>query len=292
MKLLSFNTSLRLFYATAIVFLLFVFITGLPYYFLPLSERPHSGMHDQLKPGGFWGHGLGVIGSAMILLLLLYSVRKRAVFGIRFGKLPHWLDIHIFFGIIGPMLITLHTAMKFHGIVSISYFSMLAVALSGVFGRYVYMQIPRDARGHTLGLESIQERIDEIQRSLREQYHASPETTQAIKQFTSVDSITDVSITRAILSSIGYHLTIKRSVRKLRRSLSRGGQSLPNEMLRQVVALAHESSLLQRRIVYLDSMNELSHYWHVFHKPFAYIMLFIMVVHIGVTVAFGYRWIF
>jgi hypothetical protein len=39
-------------------------------------------------------------------------------------------------------------------------------------------------------------------------------------------------------------------------------------------------------------MSELLHHWHVFHKPFAYVMLFIMVLHVGVTVAFGYTWIF
>lgn len=292
MKILSFNTSLRMLYAATIIFLLFVFITGLPYYLLPLSERSHSAMHDQLKPGGIWGHGLGVIGSSMILLLLLYSVRKREMFGIRFGKLRYWLDIHIFFGAIGPLLITLHTAMKFRGIVSISYFSMLAVAISGVFGRYVYMQIPRDARGHMLGLDSIQTRIDEIERLLLKQYNVPPESALAIRQFVSADSIAEGSKIRAFFSSIAYDLTIKRRVRKLRQSLSRGGKSLPKGTLRKVVGLAQESSLLRRKIAYLDSMNELSHYWHVFHKPFAYIMLFIMAVHIGVALAFGYRWIF
>ena len=67
---------------------------------------------------------------------------------------------------------------------------------------------------------------------------------------------------------------------------------MPREMIDQVLALARESSLLQRRVALLDSMSELLHYWHVFHKPFAYVMLFIMVIHVGVAVAFGYTWIF
>ncbi len=292
MRILSFNTFMKMMYTMGIVFVLMVFATGLPYYLLPLSERPHSDLHAQLKPAGFWGHGLGIIGSAMILLLLLYSARKRAVFGIRIGALRRWLDVHIFFGIIGPVLITLHTAMKFHGIVSISYFSMLAVAFSGVFGRYVYMQIPRDARGHTLGLDSARTRIDAIQRSLTDQYHASPEALRAIQQFASTGSFAGGSKARAIFASVGQDLTIKRRARKLRRSLSHGGKDIAKGVLEEMVALARESSVLQRRIAYLDATSELFHYWHVFHRPFAYIMLFIMVVHVGVTVAFGYRWIF
>lgn len=287
-----FYAILRVAYVMAIVFVVFVLVTGLPYYLLPLSERPHSAMHLQLKPGGNWGHGLGIIGSAMILLLLLYSARKRAVLGIRLGELRYWLDVHIFFGVIGPLLITLHTAMKFHGIVSISYFSMLAVAISGVFGRYVYMQIPRDARGHAMGLDNVRDRITDIQQSLRKKFPASPEISGTIEKFASAGTSPGGSKIRAIFASLGQDLTLKHRARQLRRSLAHSGQKLPRQVIDDMVELARESSLLQRRIAYLDSMNELFHYWHVFHKPFAYIMLFIMVLHVGVTVAFGYRWIF
>jgi hypothetical protein len=280
-------------YAVGFVFVAAVLVTGLPYYVLPLSERPHADMHDQLKPGGIWGHGLGIIGTAMILLLLLYSMRKRGVFPLRFGPLKRWLDIHIFFGIMGPLLITLHTAMKFHGIVSISYFSMVAVALSGVFGRYVYMQIPRDARGHALGLQKAQERVTEIQRTLEEEYHVPAETARAVGRCAAVDAPAGRSKLRAVASAIRQDLTMRQRARRLRRYLrGKGGGNLPASLVDEVMVLARESSLLQRRIVLLDSMSDIFHYWHVFHKPFAYVMLGIMVVHVGVTVALGYRWIF
>ena len=34
------------------------------------------------------------------------------------------------------------------------------------------------------------------------------------------------------------------------------------------------------------------HYWHVIHKPFAYVMLVVVIIHVGVSIAFGYTWIF
>jgi hypothetical protein len=291
MKLLSFDTFLKLLYVAGLIFVVMMLVTGLPYYVLPLSERPHSDMHEQLKPAGVWGHGLGVIGSAMILLLLLYSARKRRLLGLGFGRLRRWLDVHILFGVMGPLLITLHTAMKFKGIVSISYFSMLAVAISGVFGRYVYMQIPRDARGHALGLEAARDRLSEIQKELVETYDASPETVRAIGEFAGARPAAGSKI-RGILASIRQDITLRRRVRRLKGALTSGDRPIPASVLNEVVSLARESSLLQRRVAMLDSMSELLHYWHVFHKPFAYIMLFIMVLHVGVTVAFGYRWIF
>jgi len=292
MKLISFNNILKSLYAIGLIFVTAMLITGLSYYMQPLSERPHSPMHTQLKPAGFWGHGMGIIGTAMILLLLLYSVRKRGLLGIRFSSLRKWLDVHIMFGILGPLLITLHTAMKFHGIVSISYFSMLAVALSGVFGRYIYMQIPRDARGHALGLEEVQDRLSELQRTLVETYGASPPAVEEVQRFASAGEVATGSKIRTIFVSLKRDITLNQRARRLRNRLSRGDRTVPRKTIDEVVGLARESSLLQRRLAVLDSMSELLHYWHVFHKPFAYVMLFVMVLHVGVTVAFGYRWIF
>ena len=292
MKLLTFNNVLKGLYAIGLIFVLAMLVTGLPYYTQPLSERPHSSMHDQLKPAGFWGHGMGIIGTAMILLLLLYSVRKRGLLGIRFSSLRKWLDVHIMFGILGPLLITLHTAMKFHGIVSISYFSMLAVALSGVFGRYIYMQIPRDARGHVLGLDDVQERLSGLQRTLVETYGASPPAVEEVRRFAEAGDAASSSKIRTIFLSLKRDITLNQRARKLRQRLSRGDRSVPRKTVDEVVHLARESSLLQRRLAVLDTMSELLHHWHVFHKPFAYVMLFVMVLHVGVTVAFGYRWIF
>jgi len=108
------------------------------YYGLSLLDRPHHDVHKEFKPGGIVGHGLGIVGSAMILLLLTYSLRKRIKVVRRIGKLSTWLNYHIFLGVAGPILVTFHTAFKFGGLVSIAYWSMVAVALSGLLDS-IYM---------------------------------------------------------------------------------------------------------------------------------------------------------
>ena len=73
-----------------------------PFYLLEYTQRPRHADYRLLKPGGFISHGLGIIGSLMMLMLLLYSLRKRTrVFG-KAGAISRWLDIHIFFGSVGP----------------------------------------------------------------------------------------------------------------------------------------------------------------------------------------------
>ena len=42
----------------------------------------------------------------------------------------------------------------------------------------------------------------------------------------------------------------------------------------------------------LETMQSLFKYWHVAHRPFALIMLVIVVLHVAVTLLMGYRWIF
>ena len=49
---------------------------------------------------------------------------------------------------------------------------------------------------------------------------------------------------------------------------------------------------LNRRIERLQLMQNLFKYWHVAHLPFALVMLIIMVIHVAVTIVFGYKWIF
>jgi hypothetical protein len=49
---------------------------------------------------------------------------------------------------------------------------------------------------------------------------------------------------------------------------------------------------LNRKIDRLLFMQNLFKYWHVAHLPFAIIMLIVMIIHVAVTIVFGYRWIF
>jgi hypothetical protein len=287
----TFRRFLHSLYAIGFIAVAVVLVTGLPYYQLPVVERPHHALHEQFKPGGTWGHGVGIIGSTMILLLFLYSARKRRWMGLRGGRLSRWLDVHIFFGIMGPLLITLHSAGKLGGIVSISYFSMAAVALSGVLGRYLYMQIPRDARGHAIGLERARARVGDIEEKLRTHHRLPEDTVAGVRRFVET-SATDAAGLRAIAATLVHDLRLPGRVRRLRRFMRQGRAEIPEEAIEEVVRLAREQSVLRRRIAVLESTTRLFHHWHVFHKPFAVIMIVIMFVHVGVTLAFGYRWIF
>ena len=56
--------------------------------------------------------------------------------------------------------------------------------------------------------------------------------------------------------------------------------------------LVNDDIILNRKIERLDIMQNMFKYWHVAHLPFALVMLIIMIIHVGITIIFGYRWIF
>jgi len=292
MKITPFNTTLIFLYLAGFTVLAIAIFYGYSYYMLPLVERPYAQLHFLFKPGGNIGHGLGIVGSIMLLLLFLYSARKRELFGLRFGQMRNWLNIHIFFGICGPLLITLHTSFKFNGIVSISYYAMIAVALSGILGRYVYMQIPRTVAGEALTREQITQLDRHLTKKLIEQFELSPALFQDILAISGTRSATKRHAIAVLFVTLFHDVKRPFLFRKLKKNLRARNMHLSPRAFKTLLFLAKQKSLLLRKQTFIDAMNEIFHYWHVIHRPFAYVMIIIMFIHIAVAVAFGYRWLF
>ena len=91
------------------------------------------------------GHGIGILGFVLMLMTeTLYTLRKRAK-SARWGPVSSWLRFHIFTGLVGPYLVLLHPAMRFHGLAAVLSLLTGVVVLSGVTGRYIYTRGPRVA---------------------------------------------------------------------------------------------------------------------------------------------------
>ena len=70
------------------------------------------------------------------------------------------------------------------------------------------------------------------------------------------------------------------------------GRNWSQEDKRSILRTVRQEITLSNRIQRLQQMQQLFKYWHVAHLPFALIMLVIVLIHVGVTLAFGYKWIF
>jgi hypothetical protein len=144
------------FIVVGIAVLILLGINGYQYYTIPIEERFFNPAHNALKPSGMWGHGFGIVGTLMMIVGVgIYMIRKRSRKIFTFGYLKHWLELHIFLCTVGPILVLYHTAFKFGGIVSVSFWSMVLVVLSGVIGRFIYLQIPRTIQGKEIDINDL-----------------------------------------------------------------------------------------------------------------------------------------
>ena len=268
---------------------IFLLINGMEYYRTGLEERAFSPDHETLKPSGFTGHGLGIFGSLLIVIgVTSYMARKRYRFMSRTGLVKHWLEFHIFLCTLGPILILFHTAFKFGGLVAISFWSMVAVFLSGIAGRFIYLQIPRSIEGRELELNEVRAMQSNLTEILRNTSSLDGVSYREIAE--SVQKKTESPARNLLVSLLRSYKDDRRAVKSVRDLLKRN--NLQGKDYRKIVSLVKSDIRLSRRIERLDRMKNLFKYWHVAHLPFALIMLLIMVIHVGVTILFGYRWIF
>jgi hypothetical protein len=285
-----FKILLRILYIISFIVYFYYAFDGFNYYKTQYNERPHHEDYRNLRPAGFRSHAFGIIGSAMMLFMLAYSLRKRIRIFRRLGRLNHWLDGHIYFGVMGPLLIILHTSFKVQGLVAVSFWSMIAVALSGVFGRYLYLQIPRNMRGDELSFKEIENREEELNFVLQQEFDFTD------KDLGKVESLVSPSFdnTKGLFSIFFKILKddLFRPFRNYRvKRMFTKQFKIPALHISQLIKIAERKSLLHRKLVLLNQVQKLFHYWHVFHKPFAIIMYIIMFVHIGIAVWLGYTWI-
>jgi hypothetical protein len=259
------------------------------YYLASTLERPHMSQHRAWKPGGPYGHGLGIIGSTGMIIMFSYSLRKRVRRLRKLGHLRTWLNYHIFLGIVCPIIITFHTTFKFGGLVSISYWSMVAVAISGFIGRYIYVKIPRRVSGKELTLQEFEARDRELKENLKIEYNLSSETMQRIERLSGAEKIQQRGLlgifTLFALDLVGWY-SRWRIIREITET-----SNIPKSKLKPFKQLLKKRIKAARQIAFWNTAHTLFHYWHVIHRPFAYTMILIMIVHVITAILFGYTWI-
>jgi hypothetical protein len=280
-----------------VIFLVFMGLTaavavglhGYAYYLTPMSERAFRPDYKELKPSSGFSHGLGVAGATMITIgVITYSSRKRFRALWNLGKLSMWLEFHIFLCLLGPVLVVYHTTFKAGGIAAISLWSMLSVAASGIIGRFLYVLIPRNMKGSELDSHQINEEFDRIGKSLRESEIGLSLIKMVDTQFSAIKRPSNLGET---ISTLLHLVQVKRRVKQSTRQLL-AQSHIPNDTARKLFkAVSTRASLIQRSIVLLQ-VEKLFYYWHAIHLPFTAMMFITLVVHVGVSLWLGYRWIF
>jgi hypothetical protein len=290
---------IRMFVASvsAAVLILALAVYGADYYWLDVAERPYSPKHVLLRPSGTIGIKLGMLGVVLFFGIYLYYFRKRWKWLNRLGSGRHWLDFHVVLGLTAPVLIAFHAAFKFRGMAGIAFWIMVAVALSGVVGRYLYAQIPRSLNAAELSWQEMETGRARLEQNLSAQKLFAPDVLRAALRMPEPERVAGMSLAGALGLICLLDLTRPFRVAALRRKvLSVGGVlrtlggllSSGNKDLEWTIALVRKQSMLRKKMVFLSRSQRVFHLWHIVHRPFSYAFVVLALIHICAAVLLGY----
>jgi len=282
---------------TAFLLVATIGIYGASYYVLPLEERPFSDKYELLKPGGSIGLKLGILGTCLFFIIFLYALRKVIPWLGRWGTARHWMDFHVIAGVTAPIVIAFHASFKFRGIAGIAFWLMLAVALSGIVGRYLYSQIPRSLSAAELSLSELQLNEQELSHALLRQSVYSAEQLSRALDIPTAEHTRRIGPLQAVGEMIVLDVGLPFRVAGLRRATcgfgaklrSAGGLfSSGNAEIEDVVRLVRQKASLSKRVAFLGQTQRVFHLWHVIHRPFSYAFAVLAIIHIAVVLGLGF----
>ncbi len=262
------------------------------------------------KPGDElfdFGYNLGLAGGLMMLTLLLYPLRKRAKFLQNLGFLPTWFKWHMVLGILGPLTILFHSTYHvyipyIHPIGSpnaaVAMLCMLLVSGSGTFGRFFYTKIHHGLYGRQATVNELRADMEE-NGDVKSVFSFAPGVEKALEEFH------DKGLKYAKESGYGFLTFIKVGFQasSLSRSLSKEVHHLMQAQAREKNFNAQQMAGMEMMYVeyhekiisYLRAVRDAAQFhtyerlfswWHIFHIPLVYLMVFSAFYHVYAVHAF------
>ena len=196
-----------------------------------------AGRFNLYTPGSDLGYYMGLVGSTLMALLLLYPLRKRAHFLQRTGELRHWFKLHMFLGIAGPVLVIYHSTLRVGSLnAAVAFYSMLVVAGSGIIGRFIYTKIHHGLYGRQATLRERQEHLGLAGESLKSKFHFAPRTEERLRALEAyaADERGFLGVGRLVAVTVRVRWVYWKSMREVRHILARAAVQRGWEPLEQV----------------------------------------------------------
>ncbi|RMG30394.1 MAG: hypothetical protein D6721_03935 [Gammaproteobacteria bacterium] len=228
------------------------------------------------------GYALGILGGSMMLLLLVYPLRKRLP-RLRFlGPVPFWFRLHMLFGLLGPLCILYHAGFHLGSTnANAALFCMLTVATSGLVGRYLYTRIHLGLYGRRATAAALRKQIQTMQEQLAA---SSSEGAEAGKEVLAALQALETRILREgmpgsrvlafLLPPLSRYLLYRQVMALLAPVHPAGTQAV------EVRRLARQMSRTFLQLSQLRPFERLFSLWHLLHLPLFLLMVVSGIVHV------------
>jgi hypothetical protein len=251
------------------------------------------------NPGTGFGYYIGLVGGVMMLLMLLYPVRKHLAFARNWGAVRYWFMVHMIFGIGGPVLVLFHSTFHVKSLnAGVALYSMLLVALSGIIGRFIYKRIHHGLYGRRSNLEELQQAVEYSQRKGKENRVTgllieATGVSERLKQFREMASMQGSDIFDRAWKFMTFDWKKYKLARRSRQELwlaiihmaqTQGWDKRQRDQHFQD-ALAYVNGYLSavKQAAQFSAYERLFRLWHILHSPFVWLLGISGIVHVIAT---------
>jgi len=273
------------YFLTGTLILGWLTLKGWSYYLLSHADRLASPLHETLRPAGHWGHGVGIIATAFMMLNFLYPVRKRSRLLSGKGSIRGWLDFHMFVGFMSPLVIAFHAAFQSNNqLATGTAGALLIVVLTGIIGRFIYGLVP-SAGGKALEISDVLGKWERLRSRLQPMLDDSDDPALLHRMFDSGSRPVRPGSVLWMLITWPFRATWTR-LRLLRASFHFHDADEYGEFKAGYLQL----SRLRTQVTFYQSLKKVLRGWRLFHASLAGFLVIAIAAHIGVSVYLGYVW--
>ena len=262
-----------------------LWMRGAGFYVLGLGERVDHPDFRVLGPASPVGHGYGIFGTALILTNLLYLLRRRLARA-RLGSMRAWLELHVFTGLFGSVLIVYHSAFQLRTpIATLTAVSLALVVLSGLVGRYFYGLSPANAEMRLeQGLGELERAVGGLGARTGDQLALLPAPSELVRP--------------SLLGALSMIPTWRREAALRRATVQMVTRGCEHELgllpaqRRALRKIARRAAHAATADVRSTAGATLLRSWRGLHRFMALLMVLSVSVHIVTAWFFGFRWVF
>jgi len=238
---------------------------------------------------GYW---LGVAGGVSMLALFTYPLRKRWSVTYNWGAARHWFLAHMILGVVGPWLILLHSTFSLRSTnAAVAFFAMVAVALSGVVGRFLHVRLHADARGQQATLQGLRQALEDDHRQAGIDLAQMPAVRDALHAF-------EARCLGQGQAAAPGHLWLLLTLPLQRLQVERQCKALLKAGIAQEAkagqwtkskAMSHYARLRTACLTYTANVQRAAQFhtlerlfslWHVAHVPFVWVLVACAIFHV------------
>ncbi len=219
--------------------------------------------------GSLWGGVLGITGAVLMLVPLAYMTVKRVAplkrLVTRYVSLRGLLAWHIYAGILGPILVLLHTGHKFESTLGIALTAMtILVVLSGFTGRHLMSHFSQTIR-------EKKEMLTQLELAYREtatELAAHPEQAALLRP---LSGFLSRAVAGLFVAAAGTGMA---------------GMSAPVRALRLAESIADVEYAIKTH----ETFKRWFAVWRKFHIVISFVLYVLLALHVWAGIHFGLRW--